>query len=95
MDDQLQAIATKLVIGRGSRRGGGVRFRVWRAHSDVVDRARIIETLQFLRDDPVAQCVSIIDISGVDFPQREKRFDVVYHLLSPKLNWADPGQDRD
>ena len=51
-----------------------------------VDPARIIETLQFLRDDPAAQFVSIIDISGVDYPQREKRFDVVYHLLSPKLN---------
>ena len=33
-----------------------------------------------------AQFISIIDISGVDYPQREKRFDVVYHLLSPKLN---------
>jgi NADH-quinone oxidoreductase subunit C len=28
----------------------------------------------------------MIDICGVDWPQREKRFDVVYHLLSPKQN---------
>ena len=84
MDDQLQAIATKL----GAEVRGAVVESVF-AFGEltlVVDRARIIETLQFLRDDPVAQCVSIIDISGVDFPQREKRFDVVYHLLSPKLN---------
>jgi NADH-quinone oxidoreductase subunit C len=46
--------------------------------------ARVTETLQFLRDDP--GFVSIIDISGADYPEREKRFDVVYHLLSPKLN---------
>jgi NADH-quinone oxidoreductase subunit C len=25
----------------------------------------------------------MIDICGVDYPDREKRFDVVYHLLSP------------
>ena len=42
--------------------------------------------LTFLRDDPAAQFISIIDISGADYPEREKRFDVVYHLLSPKLN---------
>ena len=30
--------------------------------------------------------MSIIDICGADYPQREKRFDVVYHLLSPRQN---------
>ncbi|HET7716200.1 MAG TPA: NADH-quinone oxidoreductase subunit C, partial [Bauldia sp.] len=30
--------------------------------------------------------VNIIDICGVDWPSREKRFDVVYHLLSPRQN---------
>jgi NADH-quinone oxidoreductase subunit C len=51
-----------------------------------VDPSRIVDALKFLRDDPAAQFVSIIDISGVDYPEREKRFEVVYHLLSPKLN---------
>ena len=51
-----------------------------------VDPAHITEALQFLRDDPAAQFVSIIDISGADYPEREKRFDIVYHLLAPKLN---------
>src|SRR5690606_16544246 len=32
------------------------------------------------------QFVSFIDISGVDYPERERRFDVVYHLLSPRRN---------
>ncbi|HXZ17642.1 MAG TPA: NADH-quinone oxidoreductase subunit C, partial [Roseiarcus sp.] len=51
-----------------------------------VDPERNIEVLKFLRDDPAGQFVSIIDISGADYPEREKRFDVVYHLLSPKLD---------
>jgi hypothetical protein len=32
------------------------------------------------------QFVNFIDICGVDYPAREKRFDVVYHLLSPRQN---------
>jgi len=51
-----------------------------------VDPARIIDALTFLRDDPGAQFVSMIDISGADYPERERRFDIVYHLLSPKMN---------
>jgi len=46
----------------------------------------IVELVTFLRDDPELQFISFIDICGVDFPQREKRFDVVYHLLSPRKN---------
>jgi NADH-quinone oxidoreductase subunit C len=46
----------------------------------------IVEVLSFLKKDPQCQFVSIIDISGADYPQREKRFDVVYHLLSPRRN---------
>ena len=42
--------------------------------------------LTFLKNDPQCQFVSIIDICGADYPQREKRFDVVYHLLSPRQN---------
>ena len=40
----------------------------------------------FLRDDAACQFISIIDICGADYPSRAKRFDVVYHLLSPKQN---------
>lgn len=38
--------------------------------------------LQYLRDDANLLFKQIIDISGVDYPQRENRFDVVYHMLS-------------
>ncbi len=40
----------------------------------------------FLINDSKCQFINIIDICGVDYPEREKRFDVVYHLLSPHLN---------
>jgi NADH-quinone oxidoreductase subunit C len=46
----------------------------------------ILRVLKFLRDDPECRFVCFTDIAGVDYPQREKRFDVVYHLLSPYKN---------
>ena len=42
--------------------------------------------ITFLRDDPRCRFTTLIDICGVDYPEREKRFDVVYHLLSMQLN---------
>ena len=51
-----------------------------------VSRDRIVEVLKKLRDDPKCQFEVLIDICGVDYPERELRFDVVYHLLSPRLN---------
>ncbi|WP_072390461.1 NADH-quinone oxidoreductase subunit C [Hyphomicrobium sp. CS1GBMeth3] len=51
-----------------------------------VDAQRIVEVLTFLRDDPGCRFEVLIDICGVDWPAREQRFDVVYHLLSPRLN---------
>jgi NADH-quinone oxidoreductase subunit C len=47
---------------------------------------RLIETVTFLRDDPSCLFVSFIDLTAVDYPTREQRFDVVTHLLSPKHN---------
>jgi NADH-quinone oxidoreductase subunit C len=47
---------------------------------------RIVEICRVLRDDPNARFVCLIDICGADYPEREARFDVVYHLLSPKQN---------
>ena len=51
-----------------------------------VAAADIVDVVRFLRDDPRCQFISIIDVTAVDWPAREKRFDVVYHFLSPKLN---------
>ncbi|KAI0307555.1 hypothetical protein B0F90DRAFT_1829158 [Multifurca ochricompacta] len=45
----------------------------------------VIPVLTFLRDHSQCQFKSVMDISGVDFPERDKRFEVVYHLLSIKF----------
>ena len=46
----------------------------------------IVKVMTFLRDDERCQFISFIDVTAVDWPGRERRFDVVYHLLSPKQN---------
>jgi NADH-quinone oxidoreductase subunit C len=46
----------------------------------------IVAVIRFLRDDPRCLFYCIIDVTAVDWPGRERRFDVVYHLLSPKHN---------
>ncbi|MDJ0614369.1 MAG: NADH-quinone oxidoreductase subunit C [Rhizobiaceae bacterium] len=51
-----------------------------------VKRDSIVSVLRFLHDDNRTQFISIIDICGVDYPGDKERFEVVYHLLSPKLN---------
>ena len=52
----------------------------------VVDGAHIVRTITELRDDPDCMFVCFIDLLGVDYPGRERRFDVVYNLLSPRHN---------
>ena len=49
-------------------------------------RAEITTVISFLRDDPICKFSSLIDICGVDYPSRERRFDVVYHMLSMAHN---------
>jgi NADH-quinone oxidoreductase subunit C len=50
------------------------------------DAGNIISVLTFLRDDADCRFVSFVDITAADYPEREQRFDVVYHLLSPYKN---------
>lgn len=49
-------------------------------------REEIVKTITFLRDDPICRFTTLIDLSGVDYPEREQRFEVVYHMLSMHLN---------
>ncbi len=46
----------------------------------------LVGLLLFLRDDPACRFTTLVDICGADYPEREKRFEVVYHLLSMHLN---------
>lgn len=51
-----------------------------------VKRSSIVKTLKTLRDDPECQMLQLVDLCGVDYPDRAERFDVVYHLLSITQN---------
>jgi len=48
----------------------------------VVDRAVLAELARDLRDDPAARFDLLLDLCGVDYPDREERFEAVYHLYS-------------
>lgn len=59
------------------------------SHGELTVTARadnITKVLTFLRDDQACLFRQLIDVCGVDYPERAKRFDVVYHLLSIELN---------
>ena len=49
-------------------------------------RAGIHNIISFLKDDPLCKFSTLIDLCGVDYPGRERRFEVVYHLLSMSHN---------
>ena len=49
-------------------------------------REAVFDLMMTLRDDPRFAFEQVMDICGVDWPQREQRFDVVYNLLSVSLN---------
>jgi NADH-quinone oxidoreductase subunit C len=51
-----------------------------------IARAKIADAVKYLRDDPGARFKVLIDICGVDYPDRAERFDVVYHFLSVHNN---------
>ena len=48
-----------------------------------VQRDAIVDVVAWLQADGF---ISFIDVCGVDYPEREERFDVVYHLLNPTQN---------
>ena len=50
------------------------------------DRASLLQLMTTLRDDPRFAFEQVMDICGVDWPERAERFDVVYNLLSVSLN---------
>jgi NADH-quinone oxidoreductase subunit C len=59
------------------------------AHGELtvdVALSNIVELVQFLKSDHTCRFSTLVDITGVDYPARVKRFDVVYHLLSMYQN---------
>ena len=58
-------------------------------HDELVihgDRAQLVALLDALRTSPVFSCEQLMDLCGVDWPERPLRFDVVYNLLSVSKN---------
>ena len=83
-EDRLRALGTHVATALGDAVLG---FEVKRGELSVqVERERILDIVRFLYADPECLFWSFVDLCGVDFPEREKRFDVVYHLLSPRRN---------
>lgn len=83
-DEDLTALGERLV---GAGDGGLTHFAV--AHGELnlyAPAGRIVEVLTRLRDDAECPFQQLIDLCGADYPQRAKRFDVVYHLLSLTAN---------
>lgn len=51
-----------------------------------VESEHLFNILNLLKTHPACQFEQLMDICGVDYPERIKRFDVVYNLLSVTLN---------
>jgi NADH-quinone oxidoreductase subunit C len=84
MDEALKSIGEKAVAALpGAVTGAAEAFGEL---TITAEAARIVEVLAFLRDDPACQFVCFTDLTAADYPEREKRFEIVYQLLSPKLN---------
>jgi NADH-quinone oxidoreductase subunit C len=81
MAETLEALGEHLASKLGV--GVGLDYGELTVTAEVGD---ILRVLKFLRDDPECRFVCFTDLAGVDYPSREKRFDVVYHLLSPYKN---------
>ncbi len=52
----------------------------------LAERDHIVPLVRFLRDDHLCLFQTLIDLCGVDYPERAERFDVVYHFLSMRMN---------
>ena len=84
MDEPLDQLGQAIVSALGGAATGHAL-----AHGQLTLSAQagdIVKVMQFLRDDERCLFWCIIDITAIDWPERERRFDVVYHLLSPKRN---------
>jgi len=84
MDETLDTLGKIVVAALGSSvTGYSIAYRELTVTAQPGD---IVTVMRFLRDDIRCQFVNLIDVTAIDWPSRELRFDVVYHLLSPKLN---------
>lgn len=84
MDPALRDLATYLADAAANVVGETVI-----AHDELsitTQRATLVKFMTFLRDDSNCQFKVLVDITAVDYPERDERFEVVYNLLSVTLN---------
>jgi len=84
MDPALRDLATYLADAAPNEVGATVI-----AHDEIcitTQRASLVKLLTFLRDDSNCQFKVLVDVTAVDYPERDERFEVVYNLLSVALN---------
>ncbi|RYG06988.1 MAG: NADH-quinone oxidoreductase subunit C [Caulobacteraceae bacterium] len=83
---KLQALETALTP-LGAEMVGALGVQAQVAHGEltlIAEREQIVAVLTALKDRFGFQ--QLLDLCGVDFPDREERFEVVYHLLSMTRN---------
>lgn len=84
MDETLKELAEHIELALGES------LLSWRIEYGeltlVASASDILDVTRFLRDNSSCKFVNLTDICGVDYPGREKRFEVVYHFLSPVQN---------
>tara|TARA_B100000929_G_scaffold279753_1_gene257172 strand:- start:364 stop:972 length:609 start_codon:yes stop_codon:yes gene_type:complete len=51
-----------------------------------IEHTNIVKTLKFLRDEPLLSFTQLIDLCGIDWPEKKERFQVAYNLLSMNNN---------
>ena len=84
MTEPLQELTHQIALGLP---GDVTRSEIVRGELIVwTTRAAIVRVLTYLRDDPLLLFKQLVDLCGVDHPDRPERFEVVYNLLSLKHN---------
>ncbi|PPB81820.1 NADH dehydrogenase subunit C [Albidovulum inexpectatum] len=84
MAQDLQELAAHLELKRPD---DVIETRI--AHDELtvtVATSRIVDFVEFLRNDATCRFTTLVDITAVDYPERVQRFDVVYHFLSMQQN---------
>jgi NADH-quinone oxidoreductase subunit C len=83
-DEDLAKIGQQLVAAaKGALSDASVAFGELTLSADA---GRVVEALSVLRDNNGTPCQQLLDVTAVDYPERGKRFEVVYHLLSMTKN---------
>ena len=84
MTEALQELGTHLEMKRTDS------VLSWEVSNDeltvTIAPTSVVAFVEFLKSDGACQFSSLVDITAVDYPQRSKRFDVIYHFLSMYQN---------